>query len=278
MNMSLRKKFTDGTLSPEEEEALLRDDPDLQLELMASMYVDGELSADEASQFERALLSDPALQARLESFEVLAALANERAPEEGDAEDSEEETAETSKTAESSNSDRNDSADDGPSASVVDLTSRRRARPMAGWLAASAVAAATIAIIVTRELPTIPLKVDVVPSEGGPVLRSAASDGKRAKQGDRLDITVSIPDKEHWALRVYRAGQPMPALSCPGQSECGVESGVLRASVELRAWGTYEVAWIRSPSPVPAPGGSLEKDAAMLPSDSVFNIRTVDVR
>lgn len=130
---------------------------------------------------------------------------------------------------------------------------RRPRHRIAVAVAAAGAVAAVIAVLVLRPRPE-KLEVSIT---RGPVQYRADS---QPKPGDVLEATAWPSDEEHVEVRVYLEARYV-MVRCPGAAPPICRTGDrIEVALPLKARGTYQVVWLLSQSPLPAPSGDLDAD------------------
>jgi hypothetical protein len=132
----------------------------------------------------------------------------------------------------------------------------RQRRGWRRWLAAPAVAVAAAAgallAVGGRGAPALAVAVDVEP---GPVaMRGGAS------IGDVVRVTGGGGGR-HRALWIYRDGRHVE-LACPGVAGCQIGDGRIAATFSPRVAARFDIVFLASDGPIPAPTGSLDASVA----------------
>jgi hypothetical protein len=115
-------------------------------------------------------------------------------------------------------------------------------------------AAAALILIVTIDR-TRPAGMDVSVEEGPGQWRGTAH------LGDRLHIAATRGEAEAFELRIYRDAREL-LVRCPGAPApaCRVDDDGVEVAWTLDTAGEYQVLWLLSPSPLPAPAGDMNAD------------------
>lgn len=130
---------------------------------------------------------------------------------------------------------------------------RRRRRAISTALATTAAAALILIVVVDRTRP--PASMDVRVEEGPGQWRGPAH------LGDRLHIAASRGKAEAFELRIYRDARQL-LVRCPGAPApaCRAGDDGVEVTWTLDTAGEYQVLWLLSPSPLPAPAGDMDAD------------------
>lgn len=136
-------------------------------------------------------------------------------------------------------------------------TGRRRSR-LRGWFQAglgTAAAAALVVVLVQRFEPPAPEGLEWIVGKGSESLRSL-----EAAPGDPLRVRAPAA-RTHVELRIYRDDLEL-LVQCSTEPPCQRSRGRIEASFQIPGPGTYQVLWLSSEQPLPAPTSEgLDADA-----------------
>ncbi len=134
--------------------------------------------------------------------------------------------------------------------------SRRRSR-LWGWLQAGlgTAAAAALVVVLGLRFEPAPSGLELTRARGSEALRSL-----EAAPGDPLHLRAPAA-RAHVELRIYRNDLEL-LMRCATAAPCQRRRGRIEATFQIPGPGTYQVLWLSSEQPLPAPTGrGLDADA-----------------
>jgi hypothetical protein len=147
------------------------------------------------------------------------------------------------------------------------LQGRRTRRRVAVALGVTIAAAfAVIVVLAIRDSTPVPPAAELLAwVETGPGWRgeeqSGAKQNRKGRPGDTLHVSSPPSTAENVELRVYRETREL-LVRCPGAAAavCRRVGDQLEVTWRLPSVGTYQVVWLVSSSPLPAPAGDVNTD------------------
>ncbi len=147
------------------------------------------------------------------------------------------------------------------------LQGRRRRRRVAVALGVTIAAAfAVIVVLAIRDSAPVPPAAELLAwVETGPGWRgeeqSGAKQNRMGRPGDTLHVSSPPSTAENVELRVYRETREL-LVRCPGAAAavCRRVGDQLEVTWRLPSVGAYQVVWLMSSSPLPAPVGDVNAD------------------